>query len=791
VFKRSKIIRLIQAGDDLLAQGLLDPAEGKYRLALKIDPNSAEALYSMGCVASHRKDYASGAEWSRRALAKEEGHRNARLLLGNCLLGLQHYEAAKKELEKSLSDKPRIEVLTQIALCDEGLGGLDAAETRLRELMERFPSYVSRFQPIGMFAYGALPADLHSHLARVLQKKGDIQEAKLHYHLSKRCDATIELDPLYREIMSDADLGDHPYFDSHAAGEPSDPLERWLWIAHIDNHDELFDALKDRGVERHLSQLVTAITVTQDAGHFYLSARLRYAGDVLTGKSSPSFFAALISTGWKRLFETAERVQRGEIAEAQAVEDIDELDIEPSSLPQLIALTQRFVELQPQTGAVLAWSLVNATRHGCAGDERLRALALAGEAFERSGNIGRSAETFSLLAAEAANAGRTSFEMQAIRSHARLLAGQNRFIDALALLDPATDRAKQTGDPVDVVHALADKAVILLHAGRADDALDTCRALLREHKTALTALPSGRLRDLVTAAARGQIPDDLSDSLDALGDGDAGSCTSETVDELMQRGTDAAAAERWDEALGLFEQAERTAWDVSDWAGSAEAVVAKARVLAQRGDFKKAANLLVHARTIAERDVSRVNLFALELLSAEIAIARDLHEEAAAFVENAVTAARRLPRDARRAEALRQIAAVLLRLDEQRAVGLMGESIDVGRDTSADPQELQEAAVAFQNGDWDKAARCYELFLNRDNAADSVLERRAALVNLASALFHLGRHDEWPARIEEAIALARASDDRSGAADHMLRLAVMQHKANQDRSGWHGRGFDQ
>ncbi|MFK4041486.1 tetratricopeptide repeat protein [Nonomuraea wenchangensis] len=111
----------ISRGDALLEQGDLDGAEAAYHQALAADPGSAEALYSLGCVASHRADHAAGLDWARRAIALDPAHRGARALAGNALLGLERHAEALEHLHAVHEDPPG-GIHVQIALCHEGMG---------------------------------------------------------------------------------------------------------------------------------------------------------------------------------------------------------------------------------------------------------------------------------------------------------------------------------------------------------------------------------------------------------------------------------------------------------------------------------------------------------------------------------------------------------------------------------------------------------------------------------------------------------------------------------------------
>src|ERR1700683_4855413 len=97
----------------------LDAAERAYRHALDADPKSAEAMYSVACVFSHRRDFEAGLLWARRALAADPAHANAHRQIGNSLLGLERHAEALEALEIAYRAAPSAQVRAQMALCCE------------------------------------------------------------------------------------------------------------------------------------------------------------------------------------------------------------------------------------------------------------------------------------------------------------------------------------------------------------------------------------------------------------------------------------------------------------------------------------------------------------------------------------------------------------------------------------------------------------------------------------------------------------------------------------------------
>src|SRR4051794_10795039 len=190
--------RLVAQGDELLGAGDLDGAEAAYRRAWERDRSSADAVWSIGCVASHRGDVEASVDWGRRALELDARHLGALALVGNGLLALERHEEAIPYLQAAAQSN-HATAHGQLGLCLEALNRLPEAEACLRELLEQDVSYRTRHDAIGLYSHSPFWADMHHALARVLQGQGKLDEARLHYHLTKRIDPETVLDPRYLE----------------------------------------------------------------------------------------------------------------------------------------------------------------------------------------------------------------------------------------------------------------------------------------------------------------------------------------------------------------------------------------------------------------------------------------------------------------------------------------------------------------------------------------------------------------------------------------------------------------
>ncbi|SEU44173.1 CHAT domain-containing protein [Nonomuraea wenchangensis] len=535
----------ISRGDALLEQGDLDGAEAAYHRALAADPGSAEALYSLGCVASHRGDHAAGLDWARRAIALDPAHRGARALAGNALLGLERHAEALEHLQAVHEDPPG-GVHVQMALCHEGMGDLERAELELRAVLERDVTYRTRHLPIAMYDQSPFWADLHAHLARVLRRRGADEEARLHYHLAKRIDPTVELDPGYLEVMRREDLEDHPIdrhreqhwldeLDLSGLGELAEPVRRLLGLAHSADAGELTAAVAALGESERtdlVDPVVALIRARQEAGDFLLSARLRAVGDLLVGEDGSELFTAVISSGWRRLLEAAERLHGQEWDEEQALAAAA-ADAPVGAPDLLLALVRRFVAVDPVTGLPLARVVAAALGAYELTPDALAALLTTAEAWRDSGDL-IAAERTAVIVAEEAEPGETLLSALDLLSRVQHERGHEH--RAVATLQRYVEEADRSGDLDRRVRGRYNLAVSLSATGQ--------RELAREvaAEGAAMAAPGWAEADFDrllawiagTPAGVGDASEALWDSAMALVDEGRNDEARETLTELLQ-----------------------------------------------------------------------------------------------------------------------------------------------------------------------------------------------------------------------------------------------------------------
>ncbi|MFN8626820.1 MAG: tetratricopeptide repeat protein [Candidatus Binatia bacterium] len=104
--KQPSSITFTNEGIVLQQQGDLDGAIAKYRQALAIDPNDAQAHLALGSALQKKKDIDGAIAEYRAALSKDPNLAGAHLGLGYCLHAKKDNAGAIRELKAYLQNPP-------------------------------------------------------------------------------------------------------------------------------------------------------------------------------------------------------------------------------------------------------------------------------------------------------------------------------------------------------------------------------------------------------------------------------------------------------------------------------------------------------------------------------------------------------------------------------------------------------------------------------------------------------------------------------------------------------------
>lgn len=227
-------------------RGELAAAEAGYRDALRTDPRHPDALHLLGVVTAQRGDFATGAEWIRRALEAQPGTAVFAQNLAGVLVNLSgaqrqqsDYTGAGRSLREALQLVPdfwpaRLNLGNLLAQC----GHRDEAETHLRVARHLQPDRADVAHALGMLLHAvgqvteAEPLLRHAlndptlrqaarhALGNCLKDQGRIDEALVYY------EEALRDQPDWTALESDR-LNTLLYSATHTPEFVADEHRRW------------------------------------------------------------------------------------------------------------------------------------------------------------------------------------------------------------------------------------------------------------------------------------------------------------------------------------------------------------------------------------------------------------------------------------------------------------------------------------------------------------------------------------------------------------------------------------
>ncbi len=787
---------LVQEGDDFLRAGDLDQAERAYRRAAEVDPQSAEALRSVAYVLLHNGDPGAALSFAQRAVTAQPTHTDACHTLGNVLMALGRHRDAIEHLTYAADHMDgQAQVLTQgqVGLCYEALGEWAEAERWLRTALDKDPTYVSRYALVAMYFHGSgveglasVSADLHHALARVLQQQGDLDEARLHYHLTKRIDPTVELDPMYLQIMSREELENHPA-EKPPPGVFDSGEQRLQYLLDRPSYQALTEAAAEPGMSDLRDPVLATAAAVQRRGDYAEAARLWVVVQCLAGVGWAELYHLMALDDGQRLMSLAQAAQAGSLPVARARDLAGKLDLQAGEAGALVDLVEVFLQLDMTTGMVFA-----ETAAAAAGSRGAEIRYLIGDAFYRAGRLSEARGHLERAADGEEAAGDLDQARISLALLSRLAEEQDRVTDALTLRRRVIALAEQDGDRVHATAESFNVARLLVKAGDGVAAHETASRLAEllqtdpEIREGLGPTMGGRIGDLiaVTAKAAGAPPppDQLAD-LAALAGPVSSSDPQADADQAQAYGSEG----RWPEAAQAYDRALRKAargqhYDI--W----PLLVGRAMVAREMGDPLLATEVLERALSVAYGDTDRERENeTLIMLSGQY-----LDDDPARAVSIANRVYSHLPDDAPLVRlALEALDGWSQGVYPVEQLGQMHDQLRVLPQEGAwSDYALVVAETAEQVGAAllaEEISRQVITYAQSKDLADLYAQMRGRMA-LAGALLRKGEYEQARAELEQGIDLARAIYDlRSEVLAHQRLAEVFLRLGYLDRSVVHRR----
>jgi tetratricopeptide (TPR) repeat protein len=733
VFSRqSKIKKVIEEGDLLLEQDDLSGAEAAYNRALEIDPNNPGAIYSLGCIASNRGQFADAERYARRVLQINPS-KQAAFLLGNALLGQERLSECLQVLLEANPDVDDIPPSVQIATLHERIGDDDSAEEAIRRLLEAHcASYNTRYAMFAMHSSAPFLADLHHALARILQRRGDREEAWLHYHLAKRIDPNLDLDPMYLDILTREDIENHPIFDRRQPAEPpsSDDLgERIKYVISKHDYAAFALAIKEVGLEDSLNEIGQAIQYLQHEGRFASSAIIRILGDTAEGKDVGVAFNWLRTDSWQRVFEISEQWYERRVNEEEVKRLATSFSMQPDSAIPLYWMAYRFLRLDPESG----WFVTNVAAICLARSEDTTAQgigkSLLAEAYSRNARIQEAIENY-YAALELLPSNEYEQRLRVAERLFNRLLERKDFEKALEMCSGFVTTVQ--GNGYERAAALILLTRCLYFAGNIGAA----------YESAIEAADIGRRVELPEHVNQ-FLAEFLTDTAQKLGMPEPSTITNEFAkDQSPHKKLEHAhrlfAEGNVETALSIVGVVEQQALAASDITTLVSALHLKSEMFAKSERLTEARAALEEAIDRANPIETQIKIWPFALVASSLAEAQDDASAAVELAERALSYAVRSGSEEGQTEAHQALARLLVDSEPERALAHFERAMKGGALEHLAPSAINQAADAFREGRYAEAAGIYENILTDSNDEH---ERYVASMNLSSALYQLGSPD--------------------------------------------------
>ncbi|WP_260691659.1 tetratricopeptide repeat protein [Rhizobium laguerreae] len=709
-------------------------------------------------------------------------YRPALFALGNALFGQERYEEAIEVLLGSQPGEQEHRVLAQIGLSYEKLERWTQAEAVFRGILEQISSsYLTRYAAVALHDHGPFSADMHHGLARVLQRQGNREEAWLHYHLARRVDPTIELDPMFREILTDEDIENHVGFDTRQLPKPAkgDALvDRIGYALQLEIYDELVASVAELGLDLSVSELAQYIRVSQEEGQFVLAARFRLLGDVADGRDARALYEVLSAGGCLQLLEIAEVHHAGRATDSNAEELARRIELDAGTLVAFVALLRRYLILQPETSrsvVMMARAALNAApqkiAHGYASllwgeymfatrqmHDAAKSLAAACVAFDQTGDLIYAVESFEKLC--------------------RAQHGIGKVADAEASARTFVALARRGQDAETIVAALGILAQFLGTIGKFQECFDVASeasALLGDIAGASPQLREGIESTLHLVS--NQLSGSNAHQAQDVENGQSLTARLKDAERLIENGDPGKAKPLLEAVVALARTQNRTADLV-------EGLLLLGRVARTSGRLDEALKLL--NESLSRSKSSSFPLDKVPVLVELAQTASDAGDGAAAIehAERALQEARRQRDRQYEAHCHHLLASLLVEADKARAVEHFGAYLNLlGNDEtksggSAESNLLEKAQSAFEVGDFSAAIENFETFI--ETSLKGSPQHLTALANLALVRYHAGDADGAIRGLDEATAGWELAGNRRSAVGALVRSAKVRWERKMD-----------
>jgi CHAT domain-containing protein len=550
-------------------------------------------------------------------------------------------------------------------------------------------------------------------------------------------------------------------------------MERLVWLAQLDDWERIREVVGGFSDEE-VDELASVIHAAQKANKLYASARLRLVGDAIANEEDARpTFEALLSLPWRSFFELVERAIDEDIEPDELSAELDRLELDWGTLPLLLPLLGRFVEIDLRTGLRLAESVHRLSARAPDANDRVRGALLYALALHRSGQSERALALLDRIPETEPDVAETTL-LDVLHHRSMFLGERGEQARSLHPLSELIERAATGGHEDWEIQARITRVQLYLALDRPDEARPDCERLLEFGERAFAARRPGFVAGLLQRVAQ-QTGEPWPEALPPAPDVHA-----ETADGLYRQALAAIEADQTEQAIELLEQVEQAAVREHQRLGAAQTSVLRARLLAQLDRLDEAYDVVQMALTSGEPLGPGFDVVDALILAGQIARGRDATDEARAHIERALGLARAQQDEERTRELLRFLSELLLETDPDRAIALFGESL-TGGSSEEQPAEWRAAEAAIRQGNLPGAIAALDRLLATETPETDGL-RPLALTNRAMLELQLGRFDDAVGDLRAAIELFQSEGKERRVAECMAKLVIVRERSGADPS---------
>jgi CHAT domain-containing protein/tetratricopeptide (TPR) repeat protein len=748
------IDELINRGDVFLRNGEFQQAITCYQNAREISPNNIEAIYSLGCVASRSGDYQKAESYARTALGIDKKHKESRLLLGNALFGRNRYQEALDEFIYAAPPANDFNTKAQIGLLHEKLGHWSKAENIFRNYLEHESlSYNSRYSTIGLHDYKLSNADILHALGRVMQHQGDKKEAWLYYHLAKRNDPLLDIDPMFLDILTYDDLENHPYFDDPEADLPlqsATTQEIIRYLLNISDYTELVVAAQLYDINDKADYLVDLIEHAQFNSMFVIAARLRVLYDLAKNVDAEAAFKLTSNTFFSSLIKIAEGLSKQDIGEQDGKLLAARIIIPPELITAMADMAFRFLRKDLKT----SYPFLFIFRACCINKQDRKGDALSavmlGSFYYKNKSYREAIECLETACLLINDLKLYDYAIESYEDYCYALQGLKIESAAIAAADEFI-RFAENGPDMLKIASLVLKGNLFTNNHSFKDSL----ACFQKAMSFAVNLQNFSYNKIIAEALtylygnlNTLVPENIVAFINRT------EADQDPIFRLQKTALEKSEVAAYREAILLLMEANQVALSRNRYSEMGEINLQLGQNQRLSGIFEDAIRSLDYAVQFAKQSL---NLHLLSDIYFELALSHigaGKKEKAIEVFETGLKEARKINDSQRMAEFHQLLAHYLIDIDGSRAVEHMGRFLELNRSSEKAIDPLDIATDLYNNGDYKQAAANFALLI-----ADNQLSgKKIAFAHDRLGMCYFALNDYVPAKKQFKIAISLTSD---------------------------------